>query len=77
VRLGICGGRALLKQFLTFLRKHGIGLNTNVRAQGKIYRFDLTCGTALKAIRLLYEHVAPEVVLERKLLHAKRVMERW
>jgi hypothetical protein len=63
-RLGLCGGRVLMMQFLDFIRRHHIKTVAAVRHEKKIFRVDLNCTPAIECARLLYQDAG--VALDRK-----------
>lgn len=69
-RIGLCGGKILMQQFLDFIRRKGLEHAISVcRGKGKrLCRADMTCSTATRTIDLLYRSAS--VALDRKMLRA-------
>lgn len=73
-RIGVCGGKELIEQFMAFLKRYSLGLDTTIRKQGTIYRVDFNSGSAIAIIKLLYSNVSVDTVLNRKAIIAKHIM---
>lgn len=66
--LGLCGSVPLVRQFITFLRRHGI--HATLQKRGRICQTSVVCSQAVRAIRLLYKDAV--VALPRKAKRALR-----
>lgn len=71
-RLGLCGGRELMEQFLAFVDASD---TTNLQHRQKIWVAQLNCAPAVRGIRKMYEN-AP-IALDRKMEIATDILRRW